>query len=217
MRVEQLIEHIETKLSRPGILSELADIIASGASTAGKRPEEVFTREFLCPLIADFFYNNYRDIKLSDKEISDGLGTEGYKKAEGFGFRPARELPHLFTKSEIVKSKVPDSWNKSENPTGKQACPDFAIRKPLPLSIVGDVKFFKSESPQAAVKTLYDAAREMVFYLGVYGREYDDALIVVADASPSHAFDQGMKLIHRDILSRFGAQSRIYLAVARLS
>ena len=108
MRVEQLIEHIETKLSRPGILSELADIIASGASTAGKRPEEVFTREFLCPLIADFFYNNYRDIKLSDKEISDGLGTEGYKKAEGFGFRPARELPHLFTKSEIVKSKVPD-------------------------------------------------------------------------------------------------------------
>ena len=35
-----------------------------------------------------------------------------------------------------------------------QACPDFSISKPLPFSLVGEVKYFRSGSSEYAVKEL---------------------------------------------------------------
>ena len=98
---------------------------------------------------------------------------------------PARKQRHLFTKSDIVKAVVPINWMNTEKRMN-QACPDFAIRQPLPISIVGEVKFFRSGTPKSAVKELYDVARQAMFYLGAFAGEYDSALIVIADASSGH-------------------------------
>ena len=67
-------------------------------------------------------------------------------------------------------------------------------------------------SPAAAVKELYDAARQAMFYLGVFQDRYDAALVVVADATPEHAFLEGLKLIKPALLERFGPETNVYLA-----
>jgi len=216
MKIEDLIDHLQSTLSRPGLLRELNHSIKMKRSTAGIRREEVFTRDFLCPALKDFFYPYSSDLDLSDSGIQSGLGTEGYANANGFSFTPARERRHLFTKSEIVSSTVPSSWTDAGKPTRKQACPDFAIRAPLPFSLIGEVKFFKSESTNTALKQLYDAARQAVFYLGAFGGSYKDALIVVADASKTHAFSKGIDMLNPEIHKRFGEETNIYLSVISL-
>jgi hypothetical protein len=212
MEITKLIEYIEQNLSNQDVLAPMADMIENRLSSAGSRWEEVFTREFLCPVLAQYFYKNARDsLDLSNSEIQSGLGTEGYTNAQGFGFSPARKQRHLFTKSDIVKAVVPINWMNTEKRMN-QACPDFAIRQPLPISIVGEVKFFRSGTPKSAVKELYDVARQAMFYLGAFAGEYDSALIVIADASSGHVFGEGLKLINPEILERFGQETRIYRA-----
>jgi hypothetical protein len=97
-----------------------------------------------------------------------------------------------------------------------QACPDFAIKHLLCLSIVGEVKYFRSEWPEIAVRELYYASRQAVFYLGALHGEYDLALIVVADASRDHSFLQGLRLIKPELLERFGSGTNIHLLPLRL-
>jgi hypothetical protein len=216
--ITSLISYIEQQLSAQPVLKRLEEMIASRSSKAGTRREEVFTREFLCPTVAHFFYAHIRStLNLQDREIASGLGTEGFQNAQVFGFTPAHKRRHLFTKADIVNSELPPSWRSCEGKTRRnQACPDFAIRPPLPFSLVAEVKFFTKGSPQRAVKELYDAARQAVFYLGAYQGEYANALLVVADASSEQAFVQVKKMMNPDILDRFGEETRIYLSVIPL-
>ncbi|MBI4525636.1 MAG: hypothetical protein HY695_17710 [Deltaproteobacteria bacterium] len=111
-----LVEYIRTELESKQILAPLEDHIRLETSSAGKRPEEVFTREFLCPAIRKHFSVEARDqLDLLDEEIARGLGTEGFQNCEGFGFTPARKRKHLFTKGDIVKADPPvDSAAKND-------------------------------------------------------------------------------------------------------
>ena len=77
--------------------------------------------------------------------------------------------------------------------------------------MVGEVKYFTKGSPTLAVKELYNAARQAIFYLGAFQDRYDAAMLVVADASPEHTFIQGLELVKPELLDRFGAESNIYL------
>lgn len=208
-----LIGSLETTLSAQSVLYELDRRIRNHESLAGSRHEEVFTREFLCPAIAKYFYEEIRDaLDLRDHEIQSGLGTEGFRNCRGFGFTPARKLPHLFTKGDIIKSTPPPGWLETNSPLPRyQACPDFAITKPLPVSVVGEVKYFREGSKKQAVKALYDGVRQVVFYLGAFRREYDNGLLVVADASPSHAFVRGVSGLHPKLVPRLGPDTGIYL------
>lgn len=216
MDINSLIKFISTKLSEQPIIESLNNMILHRLSSAGTRREEVFTREFLCPAISDYFYNIIRNsLNLSDDEIMSGLGTEGYINAKGFGFTPARQKCHFFTKSDIVKSTIPDSWTNGHH-RRNQACPDFAIRAPLPFSTIGEVKFFHSGGQKSALKELYNVARQAVFYLGAYACEYDSALIVVADASKGHVFHNAIKQVNPEIINRFGDETSIYLSVIAL-
>ena len=215
MEIIEFINYIIQNLSNQDVLARLGKMIENGSSMAGKRPEEVFTREFLCPVIRRYFYKDARGLfDLSKEEIKSGLGTEGSANAKGFGFSPARKQHHLFTKSDIVKQDVPVMWKNNEK-RPNSACPDFAIRPPLPLSIVGEVKFFKSGGPDRAVRELYDVVRQAVFYLGAFAGEYNNALIVVADATTGHTFVESLELINSEILNRFGKETKIYLAEKR--
>lgn len=81
------------------------------------------------------------------------------------------------------------------------------IRRPPPLSPVGEVKCFTSDSPQAAVRELCNAARQAAFYLGAFHDLYQAALIVVADTLPNHSFFEGMKLVKSDLGQRFGTEA----------
>ncbi len=217
MEPTDLIEYIKIKLSNQDVLVELDNMIKNQLSSAGSRREEVFTREFLCPVLAQYFFEQTRNsLNLSDSQITSGLGTEGFKNAKRFGFTPARKQPHLFTKSEIIKPVVPETWRKTRRINMNQACPDFAIQRPLPLSIVGEVKYFRLGKPESAVKILYDAVRQAAFYLGAFVGEYDNALIVIADASRGHTFCEGIKLVNPEVIKRFGQDTRIHLAVVPL-
>ncbi len=216
---DSLMNYLIRQLCENPVIGQLEKIISERSSKAGKRREEVFTREFLCLYIRKYFYEHVRsELNLSDEEISKGLGTEGYENCKGFGFSPARKRKHLFTKSDIIKSSPPDAWfAKNESRLSPfRPCPDFAISKPLPFSVVGEVKYFKSGSPKKAVKELYDASRQAVFYLGAFHGHYDSAMIVVADASPKHSFLKGLQLVEPGLLERFGAETNIYLLTAGL-
>ena len=217
--ISNLLKYIENSLLNRPVLRELEEIIADKRSHAGTRREEVFTREFLCRTLAGYFYVDYRSfLNLTDSEIASGLGTEGYKNAEGFGFTPARKERHLFTKADILKPQIPPSWITGDaKPHRNQACPDFAIRDPLPMSILGELKFFRSGNPETAVRELYNAARQATFYLGAFRGEYRQAVVVVADASRGHVFVEGVRRMNPDILERFGEETSIFLSIIPLS
>jgi len=218
--IEILKRYLTEHLSERDIRSRLERLIQDGLSLAGKRHEEVFTREFLCPSIRQFFCEHVRsELNLTDEEIKAGLGTEGFENCPGFGFTPGHQSSHLFTKSDILKPDPPKAWfAASPQPLPLfQACPDFAIRKPLPFSIVGETKYFKNGSARGAVKELYDAARQAAFYLGAFPGRYDAAMIVVADASPGHTFHKGVESLKPELVQRFGSESKVHLVAAKIA
>jgi hypothetical protein len=219
--IDDLKNFLSTELQSKPIISEIDKIKRGKASTAGSRSdEEIFTREFLCKALRKFFYEYLpKRLKPSDEDIKNGLGTEGFINCDGFGFTPARKEKHVLTKDQIIKSNPPDSWYKENDSklTNYQACPDFAIREPLPFNLLGEVKYFKYGKPVSAVKELYNAVRQAIFYLGVYHGQYDAAMIAIADASKGHAFVSGLDLIKSDLLTRFGPETNIYLLPLKLT
>ncbi len=78
------------------------------------------------------------------------------------------------------------------------------------------MKYFESGSTDHAIGELYNASRQALFYLGRFHKVFDSAMIVVADASPHHAFFEGLKLLKRDLLNRFGPDTNIYLLAIKL-
>jgi hypothetical protein len=218
--LEYLKRFIVATLQAQPVIKPLEEMIQERTSMAGVRREEVFTREFLCPTIAKFFYDTTRSQSgLSDEAIRSGLGTEGFQNCPGYGFTPARRGKHLFTKSDIIKNTPPKSWMIASSATlsAFQACPDFAISKKLPFSVVGEVKYYRSGTPVSAVKELYNAARQAIFYLGAFRGTYDSAMIVIADASKEHSFFGGMELVRPELIERFGTETGIHLVPIKLN
>ena len=216
----QFVASLESRLQTEGLLKSLDQLQRDGSSSAGTHSiEELFTREFLCPTISSYFREEIRDkLNLSDEQITNGLGTEGFQNCPGFGFTPARRQAHFFTKSDVIRPDPPTTWFKSSEKalTKFQACPDFAISDPLPFRAVGEVKFFKEGSKETAVKELFNATRQATFYLGAFCNEYDAAILVVADASPGHVFKAALEDLHPDFLSRYGEATGVHLAVIGL-
>ena len=218
--IQRLSSYIKVQLENRPVRDDLEALVRSGKSTAGKRPEEVFTAEFLCPVLRKFFNDEvWAELNLSKSEIKKHLGTEGYKKRGGFGFTPASRRAHLFTKSLVLEPTYPRAWLKTEKQqlSRYQACPDFAIEKPLlSASIVGEVKYFSSGSTDHAIEELYNASRQALFYLGAFHNIYESAMIVIADASDHHTFFEGLGLLREDLVKRFGPETNIHLVPIKL-
>lgn len=218
--IEELLNYLKKQIESKEALTHIEECVNSSISTAGtKSREEIFTREFLCPTLASFFYDEVFDqLNLNENEIEKGLGTEGYKNVSGFGFTPARQGKHFFTKGQVISSEPPEAWYKASKKrlTSYMACPDFALRSPLPLAIVGETKYFVKGSKEVAVRELYNDIRQCMFYLGAFN-EYTDALLVVADASPEHSFSKAFDLLNEDLVSRFGSDTNIHLCVINLT
>src|SRR5579862_2911676 len=208
--LERLKQYLADQVQRQPVIDTLDSMVGVDGKFAKQNREEVFTKRILCPHIRNFFYNHVReDLGLPDDKIALGLGAEGFdgqERIKDFGFTPAGQTPHLFTKDLVIKPFPPKAWLRTEAGDLRQykACPDFAIRKPLPFSVVGEVKYFKSESPKRAVIELYNASRQALFYLATFHDQYEAALLVFADASRSHAFFEGLELLKPDLLRRFG-------------
>lgn len=218
--LEQFKDYLKDRLENESVTDRLNILVGPGGALEKQHPEEVFTKKFLCPHIKDFFCQEVRqELALTDAEIHIGLGVEGYENLPGFSFTPARKNGHLFTKSQVIKPSPPPSWfiSKKTSLTECRACPDFAIRSPLPFSVVGEVKFFKSGSPNKGVSELYQASRQALFYQAAFHGVYDSALIVFADASPGHTFFEGLSLLKPEILKRFGPNTDIHLLPVSLS
>src|SRR5437867_11379223 len=96
--IENLKAYIQEELQKNPIRERLNRFIQDGSSKAGTRDEEVFTREFLCPVIGTFFYVYVRsELNISDGEIKAWLGTEGFTNCPGFGFTPGHRINHIIT------------------------------------------------------------------------------------------------------------------------
>ena len=218
IETQRLMEYVREKLEAKPVVELVEQTVAKSPSVSKER-EGVFTRSFLCPAIKEFFDEPHirQELGKTADQICKGLGTEGFEE-RGFGFTPARKRKHLFTKSTILNSAPPKAWlvSEKESLSRYQACPDFAIRGLLSQSVVGEVKYFRSESPDSAIRELYNASRQAIFYLGAFHGEYDSALVVVADASRSHAFYKGLELIKPELLSRFGPETNIHLLAISL-
>ena len=218
--IQQLCNFLQSEIENKNVLAHINECAKKATSTAGSRSmEEIFTREFICKSLLKFFNTEIREqLNLTDEQITKGMGTEGFKNVDGFGFTPARQKKHFFTKGQVIASEPPDAWFKDSDKklTSYMACPDFAIRAPLPISTVGETKYFTKGSQKAAIKELYNGIRQAMFYLGAFN-EYKDALLIVADASPDHTFASSLDLLEDDLLSRFGEETNIHLCVIKLS
>lgn len=185
--INDFLAFVKSDLENQNIPSKLNEIVRKKTSTAGKSPEGVFTREFLCPTIYKYFSTHIREnLSLKDCEIQSGLGTEGPQHTPGFGFTPIRQRKHIFTKSDIVKPNPPQSWfdEPSKEPTNYQACPDFSIRTPLPFSALGEVKYFRKGNIDTAMREFYNDVRQVSFYLGAFRQEYESGILIIADETP---------------------------------
>jgi hypothetical protein len=217
--IARLTHYVAAEIEGRAVIATIESMIDQNLSTAGKRREEVFTREFVCPTLATFFYEEVRpQLHLPDDAIKRGLGAEGFANCRGFGFKPARAEKHVFTKSEVFGDHIPEVWLRGSK--GKlprfQSCPDFAVAPPLPFSALGEVKYFCSGGRARALKELYNGLREVVFYLGVFHGRYDSAILIVGDASKDHAFLETIRALRPGLLSRFGPETGIYLAPIKL-
>ncbi len=172
-----LMNFLKKELTKSPILPKLQDIIAKNLTSAGPE-EDVFTSEFLCPAIFKYFDKVVRhSLNLTDEQIKKSLGREG--NVPNFGFSPYRNAnPHLFCKDDFFKQKPPAGWHIGYQ--GKlppyRSSPDFAIKDPLPLRIMGEVKFI-SENSGKPIMEFYKAVREGIYYLSTFRFQYDRMLL----------------------------------------
>ena len=215
--IEELIVYLKQKLETNPVIDKLDHAINEGLSTAGRRPEEVFNREFLSPTLASFFYDIIGPrYKLTDEQVRMVLGTEGYKNCPQFGFSPSLPFDFFFTKDQILDINPPKGWVDNEKLRNYRSYPDFAVRQPLPVSFVGELKYVDDCNRDQAVKLLYDATRQAVFYLGAFHGDYDSALFVIADATPEHRVNEALRHIRSGLLDRYGRITKVYCCVLSL-
>ena len=216
--IKNLSEYLTKSLDGNSIKDAINTASIEGTSSAGTNREEIFTRDYLCPVMRNYFMVEARPmLDLTNDEIDAGLGTEGYTKCEGYSFTPAKKPRHILGKDDISRPMPPTDWLKWGPDTLRpyQPCPDFAFYDPLPR-VVGEVKYFMGGSEDKALKDFYAVAKEAVFYLGVFNGIYDAALIVIADASEDAAMYKMLDIIKPELLARFGRDAGVYLSVVRI-
>jgi hypothetical protein len=171
--IDSLCDHLRTKLEVPGIVEEIERIRTARTSKAGDSREGILNKEFLCPAIAVFFFEVHRDsLALSDLEIESGLGTEGSDNVPNFAFTPKLDRDYFFEKKDVLGKSPPDGWIDPERLRNYRSYADFAIRNPLPLSVVGELKFErKAKTRKGALGAIYEITRQCVFYLAAFGKE----------------------------------------------
>lgn len=217
--LQRFKQYLRGRLQEETVKDALEGMVKAGGEFAGQNREEIFTKKFLCPRIRGFLCEHVRsELNLTAEEIYGGLGAEGFEKIPSFCFTPARKNKHLFTKSEVINSLPPRAWLRADQGVlpNYQACPDFAVRKPMPFAVVGEVKYFKSGSPEKAVTELYNASRQALFYLAAFHNVYESALLVFVDASRGESFFRGLDLIKPALLDRFGTETDIHLLPIRI-
>jgi hypothetical protein len=215
--VDSLFSYIRNHLeNQAGIVASVDQMLLDRISTASRR-EEIFNREFLSPTIADFFYEEARDaLDLTDSEIRCGLGTEGSHNMPKFGFSPGLGRDFFFNKTDVLQSSAPAGWLDQTRLTGYRPCPDFQIRPPLPLSLVGELKYATRRLGAAtAVNSIYDAVRQGVFYMGAFGGSCE-AAVIIADATDAHDLANAFEGMPTRLKDRFNGDNRLHLLVLRL-
>ena len=197
--------------------SELVQLQNAGVSTAGRHSlEELFSREVLVPAFRRYFYepNFMARHSFGAEDVKRGLGVEGFKNCEGFGFTPARKKTHILTKSDIVSPTPPNWWFEPDAKVlGNRPCPDFAMRAPLPFNAVGEVKYFTGKTEESARTMIYNAIRQAIFYLGAYAGEYSTAIVIIADGSEGGIARDVFGGAHPALLERLGEESRVCVQI----
>jgi hypothetical protein len=106
--VEELARFLKKQLEEKPVVPLVKQMVRDHSSLAGISREVIFTREFLCPAIGDFYTLVCQDLNLHADKIHKNLQMEGFKTVKGFGSTPASKRMHLFTKDLVMKNKPPE-------------------------------------------------------------------------------------------------------------
>lgn len=203
--IKDLSEYLIKTLDGNSIKGDIETASIEGTSSAGGDLEAIFTKDYLCPAMRDYFMVEARsELDSNDDEIDKGLGVEGFTKCDGYSFTPAKKTRHILGKGDMSEPMPPADWLKSGSKTLRdyQPCPDFAFFDPLP-KVVGEVKYFRGGNEDKALKDFYAVVKEVIFYLGAFHGVYEAALIVIADASEDGAMYNMVGRLKSKLLARF--------------
>ncbi len=217
--MDTLFAYLRGHLEARGVVRQLQQIQADKSSKAGASLEPIFNKEFVCPAIADFFLEEHRHaLGLTDEQIRSGLGAEGSVDMPNHTFTPSLGRDYFFTKGQVLKTKPPAGWFDPEKLTSYRSYADFAVRRPLPLSLVGELKYeHQAKSREKSIGVIYEVTRQCVFYLGAFGQAYDAAVALIADATEGHLVYNTFEEFPPALRRRYGAENRLFMLILRLN
>jgi hypothetical protein len=203
------------------------ELVIEGQVQAAKEPdnkkyEEIFTYLYIGKAIQAFHQiSSVRDrIGLEERQIRTGLAIEGSDKYELYGSAPGEGFSSLIKKSGGWRSSFCGSKKSGKLPLN-HPCPDFGLKRPLPFTAVGDVKYVRNGEVSDLLRSLYESIREMYLYLGMINLGqpepiYENAVLIVGDATEGNVLQEVIeKNTHRDFWARLNSTDSFYFKIVR--
>ena len=188
-------------------------------------PEAAFLNSFAVPTL----FKHLQDwAGLSAEQAREALLNEYHRTMPEVSTRsPIRATRHPFKKMLGANAEtIYRQWRDPRQNYGlTQACPDFALGKPFPQSIVFEGKYFAAGSKDYAARQLVTDLYQAFFYRGLprveaSGRghpewNYDYACLLAFDASPAGTLAAAWDSLEVSVRGSFWEGANIYVMILR--
>jgi len=191
-----------------------------------RKPEAAFLNYFVLPAL---FQQIQEQAGLTETQAKDALLNEYHRTMPEISRQsPIHALRHPFEKTMGVKPEtVYHKWLKPEKGDGlTQSCPDFALRKPFPHSIVFEGKYLRRNASKTnAAKELVGDLYQACFYRGLPRTaprkpglpawDYDYACLIAFDASRDGTLRDAWKELSPKVQRSFWNGANVYVMILR--
>lgn len=208
---------------------EIRRIVAAAKTNAQEKhrrlPESAFLNTFVLPVLHRYLRDG---AGLTADQAKEALLNEYHRSMLAISCRsPIRAKRHPFKKVLGAGAEsIYRQWtNKDQNYGLAQSCPDFALGKPFPHSIVFEGKYFASGSQAYAAKQLVTDIYQAFFYRGLPRVEatkrghpefdYDYSCLLAYDASPGGTLLGAWDALDRKVKKSFWDGANIYVMILR--
>jgi hypothetical protein len=188
-------------------------------------PEAAFLNSFAVPAL----YNHLQgQAGLSAGQAKEALLNEYHRTMpEVSAHSPIRATRHPFKKVLGASAEtIYKQWRDPKQNYGlTQSCPDFALRKPFPQSIVFEGKYFARGSKEYAARQLVADLYQAFFYRGLPSVEatkrghpewdYNYACLLAFDASPAGALKNAWDSLESSVKRSFWEGANIFVMIVR--
>jgi hypothetical protein len=224
---KQLRQRLPKGVAMDAVIREVVSEAKTNAQKKHLRlPETAFLNYFVLPSL---FQQIQEQAGLSETQAKDALLNEYHRTMPEISRQsPIHALRHPFAK---IMGATPEAvfqrWLKPEKGDGlTQSCPDFALRKPFPYSIVFEGKYFRRNASKAgAAKELVGDLYQAFFYRGLPktepkkpglpGWDYDYACLLAFDASRDGTMKSAWNDLNPKIQRSFWESANVYVMILR--